>query len=473
MKNFRIFAILCIGNISLFLTGCFGGRPTGYFEEESAITTRGGLGENGVFHDIIYNPEAIALNFPGYIVGLDKGRRHAVGYVEIHPDSNLKDLKDLKDQRGMRNIKERMRSDPKIHYISHIVRDEGKSYGQDNCLLYTMYSQWGSSKINAGDAPAKMCFNNQENTGKPQTAQVDSSKALNLLTIELQRAIKDKELKDGHGYTHVIVASMGWNTPQIEAIQNFNSIASHLKNAAGISRFEPLFIGVTWPSVWSSKWLDPLIKFASYKAKANDADEVGAIWISEIIDRIKFVAPPEAMLVGIGHSFGARAMFSAICGESTSDKARLSKRKWNTLIGWQSAFSINRFTVNGSGDGFSYSKGCLDKVDTIVLTASEYDAAVNSAFWADMAGSRDQWKEICSGLLTERSKIKLDGKINCVISDSDRNSEIDIRRGYINYIDASKIVLLSQPNTGGGAHSDIYRAVHGKLNWKAMTVLPN
>ncbi|MEC5214888.1 hypothetical protein RCH06_003459 [Polaromonas sp. CG_9.5] len=471
MKNFRIFAILCIGNVSLFLTGCFGGRPTGYFQEESAITTRGGFGENGVFHDIIYNPEAIALNFPGYIVGLDKGRRHAVGNGVIYPDSNLE------DQRGMRNIKERMRSDPKIHYISHVVRDEGKPYGQDNCLIYTMYSQWGSSKINAGDAPAKMCFKDQANTGKSQTAQVDSYKALDLLTTELQQTIKDKKSKDGHGYTHVIVASMGWNTPQIKAIQNFNSIVPHLKNAAGKSRFEPLFIGVTWPSVWSSQWLDPLIKFASYKAKANDADEVGTIWISEIIDRIKFVAPPETMLVGIGHSFGARAMFSAICGESISGKARLSKRKWNTLIGWQSAFSINRFTENGSGDGFSYSKGCLDKVDTIVLTASEYDTAVNSAFWADMAGSRDQWKEVCSGLLKEGNKIKINGKVNCITSDPDKKSEseseIDIKRGYINYVDASKIVLLSQPNTGGGAHNDIYRAVHGKLNWKAISIPPN
>lgn len=468
MNNLRVFSVIFLCVVTLFLTGCFGGRPTGYFKEETAITTRGGFGENGVFHDIIYNPEAIALNFPGYIVALDKGRHHAVGVNAIYPE------KSSKDQPGIRRVKERMRSDPKMHYISHIVRNEGNLYGKGNCLLYTMYSQWGNSDADAGDAPANMCAENLSAVGKSQTAQIDSWKALELFATELQQAIVTKKSRDGHSYTHVIVVSMGWNTPQIEAIQNFNSIISHLKTASGTSRFEPLFVGITWPSVWSSKWLDPLIKIASYKAKANDADEVGTIWITEIIDLVKLAAPRETVLVGIGHSFGARAMFSSICSAGVWGKEQKTNRKWNTLIGWQSAFSINRFiydenrfTNAGFGDGFRYANGCLDKVDTIILTSSANDEAINTAFWADMTGSHDQWEAVCGKSIT----IKLDGKTNCVPSDAVRGSNLSsltLKHGHINYIDVSQIVFFSQPNTGGGAHSDIYRAVHGKLNWKAI-----
>ena len=32
-------------------------------------------------------------------------------------------------------------------------------------------------------------------------------------------------------------------------------------------------------------------------------------------------------------------------------------------------------------------------------------------------------------------------------------------------------VWFNQPNTGGGAHSDVYRAVHGRISWEAITKL--
>ncbi|TFF62653.1 MULTISPECIES: hypothetical protein [Comamonas] len=470
MNLVRIGIVITFCMCSLFAVGCAGGRPTGYFQEENSITTRGGLGENGVFHDALYGPESIALNFPGYLIGFDKGRHHAVGKDAKFPVDNKN------DQSGLRKVKFRMIHDPKTHYISHVMKYEGNFYGVGNCVIYTMYSQWGGDiGNNAGEAPAKHCLNQDAATGNSVTAQRDSELALKALSAELNRAIKLRA-ENGKPYTHIIVVSMGWNTPQVEAVQNFNAIASHIYAAAVAdqSRYEPLFIGVTWPSIWTSEWLDPLIRAASYTAKAHDADEVGAIWLADVLDVVRTVAPSDVTLVALGHSFGARAMFSAVCGDSVWDGPR-PPRKWDVLIGWEGAFSIRRLTTDGAGDGFAYKEGCLDRAHTVLLTSSIHDSAVTTAFWSDMAGSHKQWNAVCKD--QGDASISLAGPpttgnpTNCIEADKITYSSvgrIPIEKGKINYLDASNIVFFSHPNTGGGAHSDIYRRIHGSINWRAM-----
>ncbi|EOV8180916.1 hypothetical protein ACOIQQ_005466, partial [Raoultella planticola] len=42
--------------------------------------------------------------------------------------------------------------------------------------------------------------------------------------------------------------------------------------------FRPLVIGITWPSYWSTG----LVNVVSYPNKANDADELGLIWLNKI-----------------------------------------------------------------------------------------------------------------------------------------------------------------------------------------------
>ncbi len=456
----------------IFLVSCFvlsacASRPTGYQSIEDASTTRGGfLGviENGVFHDVLYGPESISLNFPGYIVGLNKGRHRDVGQGATYPKPAPN------DSEGLKGVKERMQSNPKIHYISHVVRNEGNAYAVDNCVLYTVYDVWNGGDKKAGEPPIAACPEAPLIVGAMASAQADSSKALEALRQDVRRAVAAK--KANAPYTHVVLMAMGWNTPQIEAVRNFNAIMAHIKRASGAQRFDPLFVGVTWPSVWTARWLDPAIKVVSYFPKADDADEVGTIWMSLIAQMLAQESPTDTRLVAIGHSFGARAVISSICSndvwQTPSEGSAASAkpaRTWDTFIGWQPAFSIKRFKEGGSKDGFVYPDGCLDRINTIVLTASANDEAVDSAVWAHLAGTNEAFLSVCP------SASRLLGPVNCIEAsslDADSAATLPIVPGKINYIDASSIVFFNQPGTGGGAHSDVYRAVHGRVNWNAM-----
>jgi hypothetical protein len=464
----KLLLCLIVSSVSL---GCAGSR-TGFYEEEEPLTARGGLGENGVFHDVVYNPTAITLNFPGYIVGLDKARHHAINEGARYPAFDTS--QDTSGKHGLRDVKFRMSMDPKAHYVSHVVKNHGKSFGQGNCVLYTIFTGWGLESNpreemkyrDAGETPSVPC--SEASKGRGKTALRDSFDAIRSFEEDLRQELESK--KTGEAYSHIVVISMGWNTPQLEAIQNFNALGTHLKAASGSAHYRPLVIGITWPSVWSFQWLDPAIKLASYTAKAHDADEVGTIWISEIIDAVKAVAPSHTKLIAMGHSFGARAMFSAVCGESVW-ASRPQGRKIDVLFGWQAAFSVRRLTRDGAGDGFAYEQGCLDRAETIVLTSSIHDEAVDSAVWADMAGGHDQWTAVCSSGKIKLSHTPVKTKPACLNAEQVKSGTVEalaIRRRTINYVDASNIVIYNQPNTGGGAHSDIYRAVHGRLAWRAL-----
>lgn len=466
-KRLSIYQRIFILSSCLVLGAC-ASRPTGYQSVEDASTTRGGfLGviENGVFHDILYGPESISLNFPGYIVGLNKGRHHDVGRGAAYPEPQPG------ESEGLQGVKKRMRSNPKIHYVSHVVRNGGNLYALDNCALFTVYGIWNGGDSTAGEPPIGPCSDAPLIVGAMASAQADSTSGLEALRQDIRRVIAKRPANVP--YTHVILMAMGWNTPQIEAIRNFNAIVAQIKRAAGAQRFDPLFVGVSWPSVWTASWLDPAIKIVSYFPKADDADEVGTIWISPIAQMLAEEAPAQTRLVAIGHSFGARAVISAICSDSVwkvRSKASAATsaqafRPWDTFIGWQPAFSINRFKEKGSRDGFLYTDGCLDRVNTIVLTASKNDKAVDSAIWADLAGAYEVYSSICS------SPSALLGSTKCIGGNTVNAASVanlPIEPGKINYIDASSIVFFNQPGTGGGAHSDVYRAVHGRLNWNAM-----
>jgi hypothetical protein len=440
----RFVAILVISMIS----GCVS-RPTGYDENERTITTRGGLlnvFENGVFHDVLYGPESIALTFPGLIVGLDKGRQHAVADGVIYPDPQPH------ESSGLRAVKQRMKQDPKAHYVSHIVSNNGQPFGEGNCVLYTIYTQWADEEASrsAGGAPNKQCPDRFSAVGRPASAYEDSWKALGVLRAEIERLFSHS----ARPYTHVVLVVMGWNTPQVEAVQNFNAIASQINAAAPSGTFVPLFVGITWPSIWSAKWLDPAIRMVSYVAKAHDADEVGVQWISQITDAFREVAPSDVSLVAIGHSFGARAVMSAVCGDSPWPKKSIASRKWDVVIGWKGAFSIHRFGKKEAGDGFAYPEACLDRANLIMLTASQHDSAVDSAFWADMVGSNKSWHEICQG----RSAALLKEKVHCIKSDyiSAKNLHQSVLfRARVNYVDASNIVYFLNP-TPVAAHTVIF-----------------
>lgn len=462
----RLNTAVLLGTAAL-LVGCSWGRPTGFIAVEETITARGGLGENGIFHDALYNPESVGLTFPGYIVALDKGRRGSVLGSAALPAASED------DRWGVHYFKQRLHGDPKVHYISHIVQSTGSSFGAGNCVLYSIYGKWGNAgqhRALPGDyKDEEHEANCQDFTqGRPSEAFGDSWLALDTFGREIAA--------HKHKYTHVVVAVMGWNTPQIEAVRNYNALVSQLKRASGKDDFRPLFVGITWASTWTSSWVEPATRLFSYPSKADDADEVGLTWMGEVLN-ILSRNTSNLPKIAIGHSFGARALMSALCTGSKISNESVSERQprhpsvnkplpeWDLFIGWQPAFSINRFTPSGSLDGFKYTEECNKSLKAIAFTASAHDEAVTSSFWVEMAGAKSSWDTVCE----KRLQVTL--RTKCIPSSqllSTGRFDYKADKGQLTYMDASNIVWFNHPNTGGGAHSDIYRPVHGRLSYSLI-----
>jgi hypothetical protein len=127
-----------------------------------------------------------------------------------------------------------------------------------------------------------------------------------------------------------------------------------------------LFIGISWPSEWRSKFLGGFISSLSYSVKADDADEVGILWVNRILWNILVPLKKERNipLILIGHSFGARVITRAIFSHGLIDPEKINKESPETrqkstydidlAIGLQGAFSINRFIPGEGEEGSPY-----------------------------------------------------------------------------------------------------------------------
>jgi hypothetical protein len=75
-----------------------------------------------------------------------------------------------------------------------------------------------------------------------------------------------------------------------------------LQRADPSDAFRPMFVGVTWPSLWNT------LGYASFRNKGHDADEVGHIYIAWLLHRLapELKRELDLKVVAIGRSFGAR-----------------------------------------------------------------------------------------------------------------------------------------------------------------------
>lgn len=436
--------------------------PSYYSATENELGTDWDLlGDDKIFHDVVYDPEVISLSFPGYVVGLEKSERKLVGarteVAELFNDTGASGP-------GLGEIVENA-AKQKAHYISHVGRFRGAPYGAGNCLLYSLYAMQSPSsdpRHPSAGAVADLCqpyLERHTPTSKYERSRV----AVDMLKASIAADVARKKP------THLIVMVMGWNTPQIEAIRNFNSMVSRLKLAAGSEPFEPIFVGVTWSSAWNQTVADGLVKAASYMVKASDADEVGITWLGYLIDQLA-ITMPDVPKVVVGHSFGARAAATAVCAgpqfiDAVQTRAQLRAKGAvvDLLVGLQPAVSINRFYTKGGSEDIVY-QGTCDSARRVVLTASAADGALALAPWADMAGKIEFHKATCNGDARKTTR-----PVTCVdaLANGDLTPKPPESAEFI-YINASKLIAYQQPNTGGGSHSDIYRREMGKLVWRLV-----
>ena len=424
----RLFRLSFPALLSLVLIGCQISLDNAMAEEER-LETGGDLSK---YHYLVREPYSVGLSHEGFIVGIEKSPKEKIGYG--FPDIDVTRFREWNtrdDSQGGQYIEarnahfRRVTGNPKSVFVSHIL-----AYGFDRqgtvrfavCPLYSVYKASGfADEPGHSGCPA----NGQTGTSKTTDAEPyyeDGWSALDRLygaiKAKLDRAL-DRAFDQGRpAYTHILVASMGWNNDQVESVRRYNALLGNIIAQARLEgtpegqEFNPLVIGLTWPSVWGGdsffNTINLIAHVVSYPNKADDADEIGYTianyLVNDIVYRLK--SEYDLKIVLIGHSLGARILSRAIFSAYLL-KERPNPKEGATglFVGLQGAFSVRRFkkdhrlpfplSLFRKGEGSPYLN--YEKLNgRVVLTWSEADTANPVAQWvtgAAHAGGKAGYEE--------------------------------------------------------------------------------
>ncbi len=444
----RSATVVLILSFACASTGCSFDRY--YAETERALDTSSYF--HALDHIAVYYPSGISLNFPGYIIGFEETERRRV--------SNAKD--DVLFDNSVRDAGytvHRLLKTLRFHLpiVSHVLRYEGNPFGEGNCALYNLYHNDGRGIIDycdGGPQPAR-----------PGREVYESAFVRSWDAIDLFKARINDDVNSGE-YTHLVVGIMGLDTAQEEAIRNYNSIVWSIRRN-GKDTFKPLFVGVTWPSFFANRWLDPLWEAFAYTPIADRADILGLSWLAIVLNDVILPVSSKIRVTVIAHSFGARAASMSLCvgsgirrGENQT-VAETSDGKVDDFIGLSSAFSLQRFNAEERFfyENVFYADYC-PKIRRFVFTASRHDGAYEPVIWSDMVGDHQYRERFC-----RRSHPV---SVSCVLSSNDGHIQGYDPAAEITYVDTSALMRYNVPGTEGKAHSDIYRPEIGRLIWTVI-----
>lgn len=464
--GWRLTHSLRLAGLALIVLIAACSHPRYYAGAEHQLATHDHFAAQG--HFAVYYPGEIALDFPGYVVGIEMTDR-----AVLPPDSDL--LVEPLEHVGssIARLTRRLREgtpgpdgttgEGQIPIISHVLRYRGKPLGTGNCALYSVYQSARPELMDFCDGIRRPEIRDWTHY---QSAFTDSWGAIDALKEAVQ---KDAATGD---YTHLIVAIMGWRTTQEEAIRNFNSVARAVHIAAQ-GAFRPLFIGITWVGPWASRWLDPLAEGFAYGNMADLADTLGLSWIGVLADELVLPLSTRLSTVFITHSFGTRAATTAVCigpaiRRDKREALRSTEGAVDRIIGFQPAFSLQRFKKEQLVFFYEdiYFPNDCGRARSIVLTTSRHDTATRAIVWADLGGNFRYFKSFCrknSGTIVSCTSVDENGNIE---SEYDKSMKVL-------YLDATKLIRYRAPGTNGGAHSDIFRLPTGRLIWTLISEDPS
>lgn len=460
--------VLRLASLALLSLLCACSHPRYYVSAEQALTTDGHFASQG--HFAVYYPSEIALDFHGYVVGIELSERTAqlrdgdlVVKVPTKSGSTIARLAiELRDGSPQPDaVTPSSWGRGQVPVISQVLRYTGNPLGSGNCALYSVYQSVGAELMDFCDGQRRPRIGEWATY---QTAFTDSWGAVELLKESLR-----KDAESGQ-YTHLVVAMMGWRTTQEEAVRNFNSLVRTTGMAAK-GEFRPLFVGVTWVGPWSGRWIDPINEAVSYPEIAELADTLGLTWLGVITEEAVLPLSGKLPVSFLTHSFGSRAAVTAVCVGSVIRRSEAAAHtpvpgSVDRLIGFQAALSLQRFRDQRH---FIYEDVRLPdhcpRARSIVVTTSRHDSAVRTIIWADLAGNYRYYRSFCrrnSGTIVSCAAVSESGTIEGEYDETMR----------VLYLDASKVVRYTAPGTEGSAHSDIFRPPAGQLIWNLISKRP-
>jgi len=406
------------------------------------------------YHYLAEQPFGDGLVHTGFIVAIEKAPKAKVG--EGAWSSRIKPPSDgALDARVSAKFAEVM-AGTKAMLVTHIL-----AYAPDRTpvpqqrmitrFLYNLYPNAGAEVF--GTNPGALSY-------EERGWRAIEGELLTAVRGELQAAATH-----GAPYTHLLIGSMGWDNDQVECLRRFNAVLDHAlaaarRDGAGAA-FNPLLVGITWPSVWGwPSWFDIgalAYKLFGYANKADDADEIGfglGNWLVNRLGTEAKLVQPKLKLVVFGHSFGARITSRAVFSRAFLSQAP-AVSPVDLYLGLQGAFSVHRFIKNEGNEGSPYAGVRADTARglRVVLTASHKDTAnplavlISGAHHVGGGPGLDTAKKLAPDLF-EFAAVQSDGRLPPVADPT-----------KVLYIDATKVVL---------DHNDVLDMEMGALVWSAI-----
>ncbi len=436
--------------------------------DETALGTSGVISR---YHALLNTPFSHPLGQVGYIIGIEKAPRDKAGYrhdtdgrafdpTRLSLPTRLPASGAQTDLDQQQAAFKRALDDPKVMLVSHILRYAHDADGQgiEPQLFHSAYSNTAFGPV--PDAPLADAY-------EAGWAALDRMEAQLLSDIEQAKA-------EGHPFTHLVLLSMGWNNDQFEALERYNAILQHTRRAARDTgeRFNPMVIGLTWPSVWGGTSVIDLanraLHLGSYPVKADDADEIGYGIANHLVNAMlpRLEAQTGLRSVLLGHSMGARIVTRAYYSAELLNGAVPRTGLGPIVIGLQAAFSANRFSEGyrlivpvrwiASGEGGPYQEQSRPG-GQMALTWSARDYANPLARL--LSGAAHVGARPGAKIMHETHGAKVHAATWHAGGDLGGDCATAREAGKVLYIDASETVA---------AHGDIRTPETGRLVWSVI-----
>ncbi len=287
---------------------------------------------------MVAHPEHARLKFPGLVLGIEKARCDTIG---CPPERGL----DL--TRAPMVVREQIR---RTFHETPLARE---------CLFVSHIAEFVPAN-EAGSYAPTLLYDAYRAADPPEPDEVfESGRRATLDLRQRLRAIAAERTAAGRPVTHLIVYITGWHTPQLRTLVHMNELHSSLvATKPGEAACSPILIGVSWPSfsdeipahVRKGTEILALLKrreddrnddggepdtrerapaaglvaraledrrvadklgFLGYPAVSKDADEVGMVSVSTLVNQVliplRDELPGKPPVIVIGHSLGARA----------------------------------------------------------------------------------------------------------------------------------------------------------------------
>lgn len=434
------------------------------------------------YHYLAENPFGEGLSHDGYIIGIEKAPRNRIAYSEdggyerrfrfYRPDEVNPDR--------VKHLAEKIQNNRKAMFVSHILAYEpDRAAASDDGapgepqprirtrFLYNIYPDFGARTYGAfPEVPVITPVGNHYY--EAGWLSLEQS-----LVTEIGMKL-DAAATDGRPYTDLIIGAMGWDNDQTESVRRYNAIVSHVleqsrRDGAPPATFNPLVIGITWPSVWG--WDSPFdllqlfYKLFGYGNKANDADEIGYTYANWLVNKLALDlrqayaerTPPLRVIV-FGHSFGARMVSRAVFSRTLLRESSAPDQHVDLLVGLQGAFSVHRFLPEKGNEGWPYADFPASRA-LVVMTWSDGDRANPLAY-----------------LLTRSPHIG--GKRGYRVAAANHSifNNVDVQAvddTLCRDIVSGEQVVLVNASTFVSDHNDILNMTTGRLFWSAIRCVGN